>query len=96
MCILFKLKAGRMKNCYVLGNSNLINNWQNRFNNCAFSLSDPNQWVEEDVKAWILWTVRQFSLPMINTDCFNIDGATLCQLTEEDFQQRSPQVSVSN
>ncbi|KAL0269009.1 UNVERIFIED_CONTAM: hypothetical protein PYX00_010756 [Menopon gallinae] len=53
--------------------------------------SDPMRWTEEDVKAWLLWTVRQFSLPMINTDCFHMDGAAFCQLTEEEFQQRAPQ-----
>lgn len=57
-----------------------------------FSFPDPIRWTEEDVKAWLLWTVRQFSLPMINTDCFNMDGAAFCQLTEEEFQQRAPQV----
>ncbi|XP_063240287.1 uncharacterized protein LOC134541072 [Bacillus rossius redtenbacheri] len=55
--------------------------------------SDPGQWTVDDVKAWLLWTLRQYNLPMIPMDYFAVDGVTLSALSEEEFQQRSPQVS---
>lgn len=55
-------------------------------------VTDPTQWSKPDVKSWLLWTVRQLSLPMISLDYFDVDGQELLQLTEEEFQQRNPQV----
>ncbi|KAF4520180.1 hypothetical protein B566_EDAN003892 [Ephemera danica] len=52
---------------------------------------EPSQWTVDDVKAWLLWTLSQFSLPMIAMEYFNMDGAALAALTENDFEQRAPQ-----
>ncbi|CAB3375659.1 Hypothetical predicted protein [Cloeon dipterum] len=54
--------------------------------------TEPSKWTMEDVKAWLLWTLRQYALPMISMEYFNMDGSIFVTLTEEDFQQRAPQV----
>ncbi|CAB3375657.1 Hypothetical predicted protein [Cloeon dipterum] len=53
--------------------------------------TEPSKWTMEDVKAWLLWTLRQYALPMISMEYFNMDGSIFVTLTEEDFQQRAPQ-----
>jgi hypothetical protein len=57
---------------------------------------EPNKWTADDVKAWLLWTLRQYALPMISIEYFNMDGSMFVTLTEEDFQQRAPQVGLKN
>lgn len=56
-----------------------------------FCLADPKKWSVEDVRSWLLWNSRQHNLP-ISIDLFNISGATLTSMNEQDFQQRAPQV----
>ncbi|XP_065225959.1 DNA-binding protein D-ETS-4 [Planococcus citri] len=51
---------------------------------------DPKKWSIEDVRGWLLWNSRQYNLP-IPMDLFNVTGATLTSMTEQDFQQRAPQ-----
>lgn len=55
------------------------------------SVADPKKWSVEDVRGWLLWNSRQHNLP-ISIDLFNITGATLASMNEQDFQQRAPQV----
>lgn len=50
---------------------------------------DPVNWSSEDVRKWLLWTLRQYSLPMIQLEYFDLDGATLCSLSDHDFRQRT-------
>lgn len=64
------------------------------FDGKYFCVAEPSVWTVDDVKAWLLWTLRQFSLPMIAMEYFNMDGAALAALTEEDFLQRAPQVRL--
>ncbi|CAH2091660.1 unnamed protein product [Euphydryas editha] len=52
---------------------------------------DPMQWSTSDVKAWILFTVQHFNLPMVPAEYFAMDGASLIALTEDEFNQRAPQ-----
>ncbi|XP_075211508.1 DNA-binding protein Ets98B isoform X2 [Lycorma delicatula] len=52
---------------------------------------DPNQWTEEDVRSWMLWNLRQYNQPITAADFFSTPGASLVQMTEEEFQQRAPQ-----
>lgn len=49
-------------------------------------------WSTGDVKAWVMFTLQHFNLPMVPTEYFAMDGAALVALTEEDFNQRAPQV----
>jgi hypothetical protein len=56
-------------------------------------VSDLAQWTVDDVKAWLLWTLRQYSLPMIHMEYFNMDGVAFSVLSEEEFQKRAPEVS---
>nr|CAD7268493.1 unnamed protein product [Timema shepardi] len=51
----------------------------------------PAQWTVDDVKAWLLWTLRQYNLPMISMEYFALDGVALSSLCEEEFQRRAPQ-----
>jgi hypothetical protein len=61
----------------------------------ALSLvSDLAQWTVDDVKAWLLWTLRQYNLPMIHVEYFNMDGVAFSVLSEEEFQKRAPEVST--
>ncbi|XP_028173284.1 DNA-binding protein D-ETS-4-like [Ostrinia furnacalis] len=52
---------------------------------------DPMLWSTADVKAWVMFTLQHFNLPMVPTEYFAMDGAALVALTEEDFNQRAPQ-----
>jgi len=58
-----------------------------------FLVPDLAQWTVDDVKAWLLWTLRQYSLPMIRMEYFNMDGMALSALSEEEFQKKAPEVS---
>jgi len=59
-----------------------------------FLVPDLAQWTVDDVKAWLLWTLRQYNLPMIHMEYFNMDGVALSALSEEEFQKRAPEVSL--
>ncbi|KAE8752061.1 hypothetical protein FOCC_FOCC001223, partial [Frankliniella occidentalis] len=48
-------------------------------------------WTPEDVRAWVMWTVRQFSLPPVQLALFDMEGASLAALTETELTQRAPQ-----
>ncbi|CAG9562931.1 unnamed protein product [Danaus chrysippus] len=52
---------------------------------------DPMQWSSSDVKAWVMFTLRHFNLPMVPSEYFAMDGTALVALTEEEFNQRAPQ-----
>lgn len=52
--------------------------------------SNPYHWTTANVQSWLVWTQQQFGYPAIRTDFFNMEGAALCSLTEEDFRMRSP------
>ncbi|XP_049780291.1 DNA-binding protein D-ETS-4 isoform X1 [Schistocerca cancellata] len=51
---------------------------------------DPVGWSTTDVQKWLLWALHHNSLPVINMEYFEMDGASLVQLSETDFQQRAP------
>lgn len=56
---------------------------------------DPMLWSTADVKAWVMFTLQHFNLPMVPTEYFAMDGAALVALTEEDFNQRAPEVRIN-
>ena len=53
---------------------------------------DPRDWSKEDVKAWLTLTSQQSFIPMdiLNLDSWNMDGAGLVSMTENDFKNRLP------
>ncbi|XP_064480451.1 SAM pointed domain-containing Ets transcription factor-like [Ornithodoros turicata] len=51
---------------------------------------NPYQWTTSNVQSWLVWTQQQFGYPAIRPDYFNMDGAGLCTLSEDDFRMRSP------
>ncbi|XP_046613987.1 uncharacterized protein LOC124302180 isoform X1 [Neodiprion virginianus] len=67
---------------------------QKDFDNTCVALGihpEPRRWSAADVAAWVQWARRQLQLPSVPLESFNIDGATLTSLTEEEFCQRAPQ-----
>ncbi|KAK3924925.1 DNA-binding protein D-ETS-4, partial [Frankliniella fusca] len=52
---------------------------------------DPTLWTPEDVRAWVMWTLRQFSLPPVQLSLFDMEGTALAALTEAELTQRAPQ-----
>lgn len=52
---------------------------------------DPMLWSTADVKAWVMFTLQHFNQPLVPSEYFNMDGAALVALTEEEFNQRAPQ-----
>lgn len=51
------------------------------------------QWSTNDVKSWVMFTLQHYNLPLVPTEYFGMDGAGLVALTEDEFNQRAPQVS---
>nr|XP_012219982.1 PREDICTED: DNA-binding protein D-ETS-4 [Linepithema humile] len=71
-----------------------IQQLQKDFDNTCVALGihpEPRRWSAADVAAWVQWARRQLQLPSVPLESFNVDGATLASLTEEDFCQRAPQ-----
>ncbi|KAF7383681.1 hypothetical protein HZH66_013031 [Vespula vulgaris] len=58
--------------------------------------AQPRRWSAADVAAWVQWARRQLQLPSVPLESFNVDGATLASLTEEEFCQRAPQGNLQN
>lgn len=58
-------------------------------------IAEPRRWSAADVAAWVQWARRQLQLPSVPLESFNVDGATLASLSEEEFCQRAPQVSAN-
>ncbi|KAG5348223.1 ETS4 protein, partial [Acromyrmex charruanus] len=71
-----------------------IQQLQKDFDNTCVALGihpEPRRWSAADVAAWVQWARRQLQLPSVPMESFNVDGATLASLTEEEFCQRAPQ-----
>ncbi|XP_011263786.1 DNA-binding protein D-ETS-4 [Camponotus floridanus] len=71
-----------------------IQQLQKDFDNTCVALGihpEPRRWSAADVAAWVQWARRQLQLPLVPLESFNVDGATLAALTEEEFCQRAPQ-----
>ncbi|XP_075545533.1 DNA-binding protein D-ETS-4-like isoform X1 [Dermacentor variabilis] len=51
---------------------------------------NPYQWSVANVHSWLVWTQQQYGCPSFRTDYFNMNGPTLCSLSEEDFRIRAP------
>ncbi|XP_013773948.1 DNA-binding protein D-ETS-4-like [Limulus polyphemus] len=52
---------------------------------------DPMKWSAENVRAWFLWTLKQYNLPADLIGYFKMNGSLLCALTEGDFRRRAQQ-----
>ncbi|XP_076351069.1 DNA-binding protein D-ETS-4-like isoform X2 [Tachypleus tridentatus] len=52
---------------------------------------DPMKWSAENVRAWFLWTLKQYNLPADLIGYFPMNGPLLCALTEGDFRRRAQQ-----
>ncbi|XP_022258259.1 DNA-binding protein D-ETS-4-like isoform X3 [Limulus polyphemus] len=53
--------------------------------------SDPVNWSADDVRAWFVWTLKQYGLPSILLDFFSMNGLLLCSIPEDEFRRRAPQ-----
>ncbi|KAL3842296.1 hypothetical protein ACJMK2_020326 [Sinanodonta woodiana] len=59
---------------------------------CCLQINDdPYRWSVEDVHRWIEWQCRvyNFNINNIKLEYFNLRGADLCSLTEEEFKLRA-------
>ncbi|XP_011309759.1 ets DNA-binding protein pokkuri [Fopius arisanus] len=52
--------------------------------------SDPRVWSRDDVTTFLRWAEREFELPSIDMDMFQMNGKALCLLTKSDFGERCP------
>lgn len=52
--------------------------------------TDPRQWTENHVAAWLTWTVNEFSLKIVDFDKFCMNGASLCAMGKERFLDLAP------
>ncbi|XP_012216712.1 ets DNA-binding protein pokkuri isoform X2 [Linepithema humile] len=52
--------------------------------------SDPRMWSREDVGAFLRWAEREFDLPPIEMEAFQMNGKALCLLTKADLGDRCP------
>lgn len=52
--------------------------------------SDPRLWSREDVLVFLRFCVREFDLPKLDFDLFQMNGKALCLLTRADFGHRCP------
>lgn len=54
------------------------------------SSSDPRLWAREEVQTFLRWTEREFDLPKLELDLFQMNGKALCLLTKTDLAERCP------
>lgn len=54
------------------------------------SASDPRLWSREDVATFLQWAEREFDLPSIDMEGFQMNGKALCLLTKADLGDRCP------
>ncbi|XP_046801011.1 ets DNA-binding protein pokkuri [Lucilia cuprina] len=52
--------------------------------------SDPRLWSREDVAVFLHFCEREFDLPKVDYDLFQMNGKALCLLTRADFGHRCP------
>lgn len=53
--------------------------------------SDPMDWNTGNVQKWLLWTEHLYRLPHAGKAFQDLTGKDLCNMSEEEFHQRSPQ-----
>ncbi|XP_033217732.1 ets DNA-binding protein pokkuri isoform X2 [Belonocnema kinseyi] len=51
---------------------------------------DPRCWARDDVATFLRWAEREFDLPIIDMDMFQMNGKALCLLTKSDLGERCP------
>ncbi|CAL9704578.1 unnamed protein product [Knipowitschia caucasica] len=51
---------------------------------------DPFEWNTSHVQKWLLWTEHLYRLPHVGKVFQELSGKDLCDMSEEEFQQRSP------
>lgn len=54
------------------------------------SSTDPRIWGREEVQTFLRWTEREFDLPKLELDLFQMNGKALCLLTKNDLAERCP------
>ncbi|KFD57663.1 hypothetical protein M513_01333 [Trichuris suis] len=51
---------------------------------------NPVFWSPHQVRQWLFWAIREFSLNGVVIEHYALDGRELCSLTREEFLNRSP------
>ncbi|KAG7295466.1 hypothetical protein JYU34_021660 [Plutella xylostella] len=52
--------------------------------------SDPKNWSVQHVKVWVQWAVRQFNMRGVKLSDWNMSGARLCELSNQQFKEKVP------
>ena len=55
-----------------------------------YFISDPKMWTEDDVRQWLLWAIKDFSLEGISVQDFQMKGRDLINMGRENFLARTP------
>lgn len=55
-----------------------------------FFLTDPTKWSVDNVRFWIMKTLKDYNLPLVSSDCFQMNGMQLCELDLDQFCQKAP------
>ncbi|KAI1295358.1 DNA-binding protein D-ETS-4 [Halotydeus destructor] len=50
--------------------------------------ADPFNWSVPNVRSWFLWQINQFNLSQVRLEYFQMDGISLCNMSEAEFKQR--------
>ncbi|KAM6970532.1 protein C-ets-1-like [Aplochiton taeniatus] len=51
---------------------------------------DPRLWSASQVREWLMWTVNEFNLRIVDLQSFSMSGAALCALGKERFLELAP------
>ena len=57
---------------------------------CPPVRTDPRDWSDADIKHWLNWAIKEFSLDGVNLSNFNMKGKEMCGLGKEGFLARVP------
>ena len=55
----------------------------------TYNHSDPFNWSVPNVRAWLFSQLNHFNLPMVPFEYFQMDGISLCSLSEAEFKHRA-------
>ena len=53
-------------------------------------VSDPKQWSEDNVRQWLMWAIKDFSLEGVSVQEFQMKGRDLVGMGRDSFLNRTP------
>ena len=55
-----------------------------------YFFTEPTEWSVAHVKHWLIWAVKQFSIPGVDINGFNLNGKQLVALSHDAFSNYVP------